>query len=73
MFSYAATVGAADGWLPASYAAVGRDLLAAASREVDGYGVVRGACGSPTFDHPGTSAEAQAFSLLAAGALARGE
>jgi unsaturated rhamnogalacturonyl hydrolase len=73
MFSYAASVGAADGWLPDSYAAVGRDLLAAASGEVDEYGLVRGACGSPTFDHPGTSAEAQAFSLLAARALERGE
>jgi unsaturated rhamnogalacturonyl hydrolase len=70
MFSYAASVGAADGWLPASYAAAGRELLAAATREVDGDGLVRGACGSPTFDHPGTSAEAQAFHLLAARALA---
>ncbi|MFI7547511.1 glycoside hydrolase family 88 protein [Actinoplanes sp. NPDC049599] len=66
MFSYAASVGAADGWLPGSYAKVGRDLLAAASREVDRFGVVRGACGSPRFDRPGTSAEAQAFHLLAA-------
>ncbi|GAA3336386.1 hypothetical protein GCM10020358_08350 [Amorphoplanes nipponensis] len=66
MFSYAAAVGAADGWLPGTYAEVGRDLLAAATREVDGHGLVRGACGSPTFDRPGTSAEAQAFHLLAA-------
>ena len=65
MFSYAASVGAADGWLPESYAGLGRDLLTAAGREVDEYGLVRGACGSPTFDHPGTSAEAQAFHLLA--------
>ena len=65
MFSYAASVGAADGWLPASYADLGRDLLAAAAREVDPTGLVRGACGSPTFDHPGTSAEAQAFHLMA--------
>jgi unsaturated rhamnogalacturonyl hydrolase len=73
MFSYAASVGAADGWLPGSYAAVGRDLLAAATREVDEYGLVRGACGSPTFDRPGTSAEAQAFHLLAVCAGRRGE
>lgn len=71
MFAYAALVGAADGWLPASYAAVGRDLLAAATREVDGSGLVRGACGSPTFDYPGTSAEAQAFHLLARAAAAQ--
>jgi unsaturated rhamnogalacturonyl hydrolase len=69
MFAYAALTGSADGWLPASYAAVGRDLFAAASRKVDASGVVRGACGSPSFDRPGTSAEAQAFHLLAAACL----
>jgi unsaturated rhamnogalacturonyl hydrolase len=64
MFAYAALVGAADGWLPPSYAETGRDLLAAATRQVDESGVVRGACGSPGFDRPGTSTEAQAFHLL---------
>jgi unsaturated rhamnogalacturonyl hydrolase len=73
MFAYAALVGAADGWLPQAYAGVGRELLAAAAREVDELGVVRGACGSPTFDHPGSSAEAQAFHLLATCADGRGE
>lgn len=68
MFAYAAFVGAADGWLPASYAGTARDLLAAATRKIDEQGVVRGACGSPTFDRPGTSAEAQAFHLLAVAA-----
>ena len=73
MFSYAASVGAADGWLPGSYAAVGRDLLAAATGQVDEYGLVRGACGAPAFDRPGTSAEAQAFHLLATRAAVAGE
>jgi unsaturated rhamnogalacturonyl hydrolase len=73
MFAYAALVGAADGWLPRSYADTGRDLLGAATREVDEYGLVRGACGSPTFDRPGTSAEAQAFHLLATCAADTGE
>jgi unsaturated rhamnogalacturonyl hydrolase len=68
MFAYAALTGAADGWLPESYAEVGRDLLAAAARKVDESGLVRDACGSPTFDRPGTSAEAQAFHLLATAA-----
>ncbi|HET6530930.1 MAG TPA: glycoside hydrolase family 88 protein [Actinoplanes sp.] len=68
MFAYAALTGAADGWLPPSYADTGRDLLAAAARKVDESGLVREACGSPTFDHPGTSAEAQAFHLLATAA-----
>lgn len=72
MFGYAALTGAADGWLPESYAEVGRDLLAAAARKVDESGLVREACGSPTFDRPGTSAEAQAFHLLATAAARRG-
>ncbi|WP_250007160.1 glycoside hydrolase family 88 protein [Actinoplanes sp. M2I2] len=65
MFAYAALTGVTDGWLPDAYAAVGLDLLAAATREVDEHGLVRNACGTPTFDRPGTSAEAQAFHLLA--------
>jgi unsaturated rhamnogalacturonyl hydrolase len=70
MPAYAALTGAADGWLPPSYAAIGRDLLAA-TRKVDELGFVTGACGSPGFAHPGTSAEAQAFHLLASAASAR--
>jgi unsaturated rhamnogalacturonyl hydrolase len=69
MFAYAALTGATDGWLPAGYADLGRDLLAAATRERDEHGLIRNACGSPTFDHPGTSPEAQAFHLLATAAL----
>ena len=71
MFAYAALVGSADGWLPSSYADVGRDLFDAAMRKLDESGLVRDACGSPTFDRPGTSAEAQAFHLLASAALPR--
>jgi unsaturated rhamnogalacturonyl hydrolase len=70
MFAYGALTGVADGWLPDSYAEVGRDLLAAASREVDSRGLVQNACGSPTFDRAGTSPEAQAFHLLASAAAA---
>ncbi|AGL19828.1 glycoside hydrolase family 88 protein [Actinoplanes sp. N902-109] len=65
MFAYAALTGATDGWLPTVYAETGRDLLAAAAREIDDRGVVRGAAGSPTFDAPGTATEAQAFAILA--------
>jgi unsaturated rhamnogalacturonyl hydrolase len=68
MFAYAALTGVTDGWLPPSYAELGRDLLAAASGEIDQFGLVRNACGSPRFDRPGTSAEAQAFHLLATAA-----
>ncbi|MCO8273195.1 glycoside hydrolase family 88 protein [Actinoplanes sp. TRM 88003] len=65
MFAYAALTGATDGWLPPEYATLGHDLLAAATAEVDNHGLVQNACGTPTFDHPGTSPEAQAFHLLA--------
>ncbi|MEV4636599.1 glycoside hydrolase family 88 protein [Actinoplanes sp. NPDC049548] len=68
MFAYAALTGAADGWLPPEYAGTGRDLLAAAARQIDEYGVVRGAAASPHFDRPGASSEAQAFHLLATAA-----
>ncbi len=68
MFAYAALTGARDGWLPPSYADTGRALLTAASGEVDEFGLVRNACGAPRFDRPGTSAEAQAFHLLATAA-----
>ena len=71
MFAYAAFTGVADGWLPASYADRARELFAAAAREVDEDGLVRNACGSPSFDRPGTSAEAQAFHLLAGAAQSR--
>jgi unsaturated rhamnogalacturonyl hydrolase len=71
MFAYAALVGAADGWLPPSYRDTGRDLAAAAGRRVDALGLVTGACGSPTFDRPGTSTEAQAFHLLVRAELDR--
>ncbi|EPQ55572.1 Six-hairpin glycosidase [Gloeophyllum trabeum ATCC 11539] len=32
--------------------------------KVDRWGLVQGVCGSPSFDHPGTAAEGQAFFLL---------
>jgi unsaturated rhamnogalacturonyl hydrolase len=72
MFAYAALVGTAEGWLPPSYRDTGRDLAAAAERQVDAFGFVTGACGSPTFDRPGTSTEAQAFHLLVHAELERG-
>jgi unsaturated rhamnogalacturonyl hydrolase len=71
MFAYAAFTGVADGWLPPPYAHRARELLAAAGREIGDDGLVRGACGSPSFDRPGTSAEAQAFHLMAAAAEGR--
>jgi len=36
----------------------------AAHGKIDKFGVVQDACGSPRFDRPGTSTEAQAFFLM---------
>ncbi|WP_432827524.1 glycoside hydrolase family 88 protein [Dactylosporangium sp. CA-092794] len=64
MLAYAAYTGVNDGWLPASYAAKAASLRAAVAPMVFD-GLVTSVCGAPTFDRPGTSAEAQAFYLLA--------
>ncbi|MEV0130179.1 glycoside hydrolase family 88 protein [Dactylosporangium sp. NPDC050688] len=71
MLAYTTCTGVADGWLPPSYAEVGRSLLAAVAPLVTADGLVTQVCGAPTFDRPGTSAEAQAFHLLATAAAAR--
>ncbi|MFG2039387.1 glycoside hydrolase family 88 protein [Dactylosporangium sp. NPDC048998] len=64
MLAYAAYTGVTDGWLEPSYAAVADSLRAAVEPHVHD-GLVTSVCGAPTFDRPGTSAEAQAFHLLA--------
>ncbi|GEA88531.1 glycoside hydrolase family 88 protein [Cellulomonas cellasea] len=71
MLAYAVLTGVADGWLPPSYAPVGRSLVAVARARVDRHGFVTPVCGAPRFDRPGTSAEAQSFFLLATAAAAR--
>ncbi|GAA3456641.1 glycoside hydrolase family 88 protein [Dactylosporangium matsuzakiense] len=70
MLAYTAYTGVADGWLPDSYRTTADSLRAAvAPHVVDG--LVTSVCGAPTFDRPGTSAEAQAFYLLAEAASRR--
>ena len=70
MLAYTTLSGVADGWLDPSYAEVGRSLRMAADH-VDEDGYVRPVPGSPLFDRPGRSAEAQAFYLLATAAERR--
>ncbi len=65
MVAYAAFTGVADGWLPADYALRAARWQEAALARVDADGVVRGVCGAPHFDAEGTSAEAQAFAVMA--------
>jgi unsaturated rhamnogalacturonyl hydrolase len=65
MLASAVATGVADGWLPARYATTANSLAATVRTHVDADGFLRPACGSPHFDRPGTSVEAQAFALLA--------
>jgi unsaturated rhamnogalacturonyl hydrolase len=71
MLAYTTCTGVADGWLAPSYAEVGRSLLASVAPLITADGLVTQVCGAPMFDRPGTSAEAQAFQLLARAAAAR--
>jgi len=71
MLAYATLTGVADGWLTPSYADIGRSLVSTARGLVDDRGLVQNVCGAPRFDRPGTSAEAQAFFLLATAAERR--
>jgi unsaturated rhamnogalacturonyl hydrolase len=66
MLAYSILTGVADRWLERGWIEVGRDLRRAAAAKVDERGLVQGVCGAPHFDHSGTSAEAQAFFLMAA-------
>lgn len=72
MFAYAAFTGVADGWLPERYAAHAGRWLDGALARVDADGVVQGVCGAPHFDREGTSAQAQAFAIMALAASGAG-
>jgi unsaturated rhamnogalacturonyl hydrolase len=71
LLGYAMFTGLADGWLPRRYAEPATALVTVARRQLDELGLVRPVAGSPTFDRPGFSAEAQAFFLLATAAERR--
>ena len=71
MMAYAAFTGMADGWLALDYSESAERWLEAALAHVDVDGVVQEVCGAPQFDHQGTSAEAQAFAMMALAASAR--
>lgn len=71
MLAYAAFVGVAEGWLEPEWAERADHWCDGALAFVDEYGLVREVCGAPHFDRQGTSAEAQAFALLALSARER--
>ena len=64
MLAYAIFRGIRSGWLPDSYKPEAGRLRNAALAKVDGFGLVRGVCGAPSFDKPGVAAEGQSFHLL---------
>ncbi len=64
MLAYAIYRGIQGGWIGESYREKAGRMRDAAHAKVDSLGLVRGVCGSPEFDHPGTATEGQAFFLL---------
>jgi hypothetical protein len=64
MLSFAIYTGIKTGWLDNSYRQKADFMRQAARSKVDDYGIVQGACGSPSFDKSGTSTEAQSFFLM---------
>ena len=72
MLSYAIYLGVGSGWLNSSNLAFADRMLQAARSKIDANGIIQETCGAPHFTHPGTSAEAQAFFLLASAAKVSG-
>ena len=64
MLAYTIYRSLAGGWLPAAYRERADRMRAAVHSQVDEAGYVRGVCGAPGFDHPGTAPEGQAFFML---------
>ncbi len=64
MLAYTIYRGVKAGWLGKGYLPAAEKMRQAALLSVDDFGLVRGVCGMPDFDHCGTAAEGQAFFLL---------
>ncbi len=64
MLAYGIYTGIASGWLDPIYREAADRMRKAALQKMDSNGIVQDACGSPHFDKPGTSVEAQAFFLM---------
>jgi rhamnogalacturonyl hydrolase YesR len=71
MIAFAIYTGVKAGWLDDSYKAKADIMRAGARSKIDSYGIVQDVCGSPYFDKPGTSTEAQSFFLMMESALFR--
>jgi unsaturated rhamnogalacturonyl hydrolase len=64
MAAFAIFKGVKTGAIDKKYLEFARKMKDGALAKVDEYGYVQGAAGSPYFNSPGTSAEAQAFLLM---------
>jgi rhamnogalacturonyl hydrolase YesR len=71
MLAYSIYKGVKAGWLEDTYLNAADKMRAAAHSKIDQYGLVQDVCGSPNFDRPGTSTEAQAFFLMMEGAYSK--
>jgi rhamnogalacturonyl hydrolase YesR len=71
MLAFAIYTGVKAGWLDSTYKEKADIMRTAARARVDEYGIVQGACGSPSFDKVGTSTEAQSFFLMMESAFHR--
>jgi len=64
MLAYTIYRGIHGGWIDESYRPTADLMRVAVHSRVDAEGLVQGVCSSPSFDHPGTATEGQAFFLL---------
>lgn len=64
MLAFSIYTGVKAGWLSPEYKLKADKMRQGARSKIDKYGIVQGACSSPTFDKPGTSTEAQSFFLM---------
>jgi rhamnogalacturonyl hydrolase YesR len=64
MLAYAIYRGLMSGWLDNSYLSAAEKIREAVTAKIDDFGIVRGVCGAPSFDHYGVAPEGQAFCLM---------
>ena len=64
MLAYSIYRGIKCGWIDKSYKDKADKMRSAAHSKVDELGLVQGVCGSPEFDHAGTTTEGQVFFIL---------
>lgn len=64
MLAFTIYKGIHSSWLDSSYLSAAETMRNAARRKTDAYGIVHDACGSPSFNSPGTSTEAQAYAVM---------